>query len=159
MDKQTTADLIETEKNFYKQAKALLENKDDKNYFNRKTRSLDSAEKLAKTDEQKELLLNNYVQTRHQIVFLLFRRRALTENLANSFYEMMSIEEANRRYADKEDERKERQKEMNDKIAVLREEENRLDIFKAVLTGMSEEKAKEELKKYQQGVAQAIKGQ
>ena len=153
-----TKTLIEGEKAFYKEAKALLKEKDDRSYFSKKTEAFNAAEKIAKTDEQRELLLNQYVQARHQLTFLLFRRKALIEDLANKFYDMITIEEANRRYADVEDERKARQDEESKRIAALREEENRLDIFKGVLSGMSEEKAKEELSKYQQSARLAAQG-
>lgn len=152
-------DLIKEEKKFLAEARAQLVAEEDKEYFDRKVKSLKNGEKLAETDEQQELLLNQYVQARHQITFLLFRKRLITDNITEKFLGMMPIEEANKRYADKEDERKARQDEENKRISALREEENKLDIFKGVLSGMTEEKAKEELAKYQQDIRKAVQGQ
>jgi len=149
MENKTTEELLKEEKKFIAEARAQLVTPEDKEYFERKLKSLKNGEKLAETEEQKELLLNQYVQTRHQLTFLLFRKRLITDNLTEQFLGMMPIEEANRRYAEKEDERKKRQDEENTRIMALRDEENKLDIFKGVLSGMSEEKAKEELAKYQ----------
>lgn len=153
---ETIETLIKKEKDFLKEATTLLEDENDKEYFTRKKGIFRTAATLAETPEQKELLLNNLVQARHQIVFLLFRRRLITDNLTEKFLSMMTIEEANRRYAALEDERKARQDEEAKRINVLREEESKLDIFKGVLAGMTKEKAEEELKKYQAEAAKAM---
>lgn len=158
MVEKTTEDFIKEEKEFLKEATKLLEAEADKEYFTRKKGIFRTAEALAETPEQKELLLNNFVQARHQLVFLLFRRRLITDNITEKFLDMMTIEEANRRYADKEDERKKRQDEETKRITELQGEENKLDIFKGVLSGMTKEKAEEELAKYQAQAVKAMKG-
>lgn len=148
--------LIEKEKEFLDEARALLTTEADKEYFEKKIASFKNGEKIAETEEQMELLLNQYVQARHQITFLLFRKQLITDDITAKFLSMMTIEEANERYAKKEDDRKTRQDEENKRISELREEESKLDIFKGVLSGMTEEKAKEELAKYQQDVRKAM---
>lgn len=156
MGPKTIEELIKEEKNFIKEASELLTNETDKEYFTRKKGIFRTAGTLAETPEQKELLLNNLVQTRHQLVFLLFRREIITEEITKKFLSMITIEDANKRYADVEDERKKRQDEEAKRIAELREEENKLDIFKGVLSGMTKEKAEEELAKYQAEAAKAM---
>lgn len=156
MEGKTIEELIKEEKNFIKEASELLTNETDKEYFTRKKGIFRTAGTLAETPEQKELLLNNLVQTRHQLVFLLFRRELITDEITKKFLSMMTIEDANKRYADAEDERKKRQEEESVRINALREEENKLDIFKGVLSGMTKEKAEEELKKYQAEAAKAM---
>lgn len=156
MEGKTIEELIKEEKNFIKEASELLTNETDKEYFTRKKGIFRTAGTLAETPEQKELLFNNLVQTRHQLVFLLFRRELITDEITKKFLSMMTIEEANKRYADVEDERKKRQEEESVRINALREEENKLDIFKGVLSGMTKEKAEEELKKYQAEAAKAM---
>lgn len=156
MEGKTIEELIKEEKNFIKEASELLTNETDKEYFTRKKGIFRTAGTLAETPEQKELLLNNLVQTRHQLVFLLFRRELITDEITKKFLSMMTIEDANKRYADVEDERKKRQEEESVRINALREEENKLDIFKGVLSGMTKEKAEEELKKYQAEAAKAM---
>ncbi len=156
MEGKTIEDLIKEEKTFIKEASELLTNETDKEYFTRKKGIFRTAGALAETPEQKELLLNNLVQTRHQLVFLLFRRELITDEITKKFLSMMTIEDANKRYAAAEDERKARQDEEAKKINALREEENKLDIFKGVLSGMTKEKAEEELKKYQAEAAKAM---
>ena len=148
--------LIKKEKEFLDEARAFLETEADKEYFEKKIASFKNGEKIAETEEQMELLLNQYVQARHQITFLLFRKQLITDDITAKFLSMMTIEEANERYAKKEDDRKTRQDEENKRISELREEESKLDIFKGVLSGMTEEKAKEELAKYQQDVRKAM---
>ena len=156
MEGKTIEELIKEEKNFIKEASELLTNETDKEYFTRKKGIFRTAGTLAETPEQKELLLNNLVQTRHQLVFLLFRRELITDEITKKFLSMMTIEDANKRYAGVEDERKKRQEEESVRINALREEENKLDIFKGVLSGMTKEKAEEELKKYQAEAAKAM---
>ena len=156
MEGKTIEELIKEEKNFIKEASELLTNETDKEYFTRKKGIFRTAATLAETPEQKELLLNNLVQARHQLVFLLFRREIITDEITKKFLSMMTIEDANKRYADVEDERKKRQEEESVRINALREEENKLDIFKGVLSGMTKEKAEEELKKYQAEAAKAM---
>lgn len=156
MEDKTIEELIKEEKAFIKEASELLTNETDKEYFTRKKGIFRTAGTLAETQEQKELLLNNLVQTRHQLVFLLFRRELITDEITKKFLSMMTIEDANKRYAAVEDERKARQEEEAKKINALREEENKLDIFKGVLSGMTKEKAEEELKKYQAEAAKAM---
>lgn len=156
MEQKTIEELIKEEKNFIKEASELLTNETDKEYFTRKKGIFRTAGTLAETPEQKELLLNNLVQTRHQLVFLLFRRELITDEITKKFLAMPTIEEANKRYAEVEDERKKRQDEEAKRINALREEENKLDIFKGVLSGMTKEKAEEELKKYQAEAAKAM---
>ena len=156
MGDKTIGELIKEEKAFIKEASELLTNETDKEYFTRKKGIFRTAGTLAETPEQKELLLNNLVQTRHQLVFLLFRRELITDEITKKFLSMMTIEDANKRYADVEDERKKRQEEESVRINALREEENKLDIFKGVLSGMTKEKAEEELKKYQAEAAKAM---
>ena len=156
MEDKTIEELIKEEKNFIKEASEALTNETDKEYFTRKKGIFRTAGTLAETPEQKELLLNNLVQTRHQLVFLLFRRELITDEITKKFLSMMTIEDANKRYADVEEERKKRQEEESVRINALREEENKLDIFKGVLSGMTKEKAEEELKKYQAEAAKAM---
>lgn len=156
MQDKTIEELIKEEKAFLKDASSLLDNETDKEYFTRKKGIFRTAGILAETPEQKELLLNNLVQARHQLVFLLFRRELITDEITKKFLSMMTIEDANKRYADVEDERKARQDEEAKRVAELREEENKLDIFKGVLSGMTKEKAEEELAKYQAEAAKAM---
>ena len=158
MGDKTIEELIKEEKAFLKEASELLTNETDKEYFTRKKGIFRTAGTLAETPEQKELLFNNFVQARHQLVFLLFRRRLITDDITNRFLEMPTIEEANKRYAAVEDERKKRQDEEAVRINELREEENKLDVFKGVLSGMTKEKAEEELAKYQAAAEGAMKG-
>lgn len=155
---KTIEELIKEEKAFIKEASELLTNETDKEYFTRKKGIFRTAGTLAETPEQKELLYNNLVQTRHQLVFLLFRRELITDEITKKFLGMMTIEDANKRYAAVEDERKKRQDEEAVRINELREEENKLDVFKGVLSGMTKEKAEEELAKYQAAAEGAIKG-
>lgn len=159
MEKFPQIEKIEAEKAFMKDATALLESDADKKYFKNKKKAFQAARALADTEEQFELLLNNYVQARHQITFLLYRKGLITENLSNRFLAMEPIEDANKRYADIEQQRKNRQDEEQKRINELKDEEDKLDIFKAVLSGMSQEKAEEELKKYQEQVANIVKQQ
>lgn len=155
---KTIEELIKEEKAFIKEASELLTNETDKEYFTRKKGIFRTAGTLAETPEQKELLYNNLVQTRHQLVFLLFRRELITDEITKKFLSMMTIEDANKRYAAVEDERKKRQDEEAVRINELREEENKLDVFKGVLSGMTKEKAEEELAKYQAAAEGAMKG-
>ena len=156
MGEKTIEDLIKDEKAFLKECTTLLQDENDKTYFTRKKGIFRTAEALADTPEQKELLFNNFVQARHQLVFLLFRRQLITDDVTKKFLGMMTIEDANKRYAAVEDERKKRQDEESVRIKELQEEENKLDIFKGVLSGMTKEKAEEELAKYKAAAEKAM---
>lgn len=151
--------MLAEEKQFMKTASALLKDKADIDYFKKLKQNYATAEKIAETDEQKELLLNKFVQARHQIVFLLFRKGLLPDEIKDTFLEMETIEDANKRYAEKEKERLDRQDAESKRLHALKEEEDKMDIFKAVLNGMDEEKAKAELQKYQEEASKAIQAQ
>ena len=161
MDSEARAKIkleIKTEKNFLKNATALITGEDDSKYFKEHKKFLQAGEALADTEEKLTLVLAELVQLRNKAVFLLFRKGKLTPSLTSEFHTLPSIEDMMERVKTFAKTREERQAELKKLIDEAHEEENRMDIFKAVCNGMSEEKAKEELARYEDRLKQAMQG-
>lgn len=146
MNKLLQAEL-DKEKAFMKSATDLLENTSDKDYFKKQKQGFMRAEPIADTDEKAELLLNQYAVARHQIFFLLYRKHLVNKEVTDMFFDLVTLEAANARYAKVTEDRIARQNELQERMKVLAEEEKSLDVFRAVMSGYS--KSKEEAEQMQ----------
>lgn len=151
--------LIKEEKEFLKEATALLEDEDDIKYFKEHKRWLQTGEGLADNQEKEALIRYQYTDLRNKVTFLLFRLGKLTDELEKKFRSMDSIEEVRKSVESYAKLREEDQAVVKKEVERLHEAENRLDIFKAVCNGMSVEDAKAQLAKYEEQIKKAVQGQ
>lgn len=153
---------IKAEKDFIKKGRDILKTEtfsdDDRKFFSDAKKANQTAEAIADTEEKMTLLLVQYAQIRNKMVFLLFRKNALTPELEKNFRSLPSIEDVAEMYKEFEKQHTAEREEIQKLIDKDREKEHKLDIFKGVLNGMSVEQAEEQLKKYESQVKQAVQG-
>lgn len=142
-----------------KDALAKLTNENDIARFSTIPEIFNNAAGMTNGNAMNESLLKGWmVSQANNIVFLLWRRGILDDEIEKAYRELPSTEEATEDYEAllKED------KAIADEIEAKRKEymngQHELDIFKAVLNGMSKEQAEEQAKKYQEQLAQAMRG-
>ena len=147
---------IKLEKEFLKKATLLLDDEKDAAYFKDKKKAFQAAEKLADTDEKKAILWGQYGMIRNQITFLLFRTGKLTKEVEEEFRGLTPIEALTASIGEFDAARKEEEDKFKDYARKKYEDEQKLEIFKAVCNGMSEEDAKAKLADYEKQVKQSM---
>lgn len=147
---------IKLEKNFLKKASLLVKDEKDANYFKEKKKALQAAEKLADDDEKKAMLWGQYGMVRNQLAFLLFRTSDLTKEVEDEFRSLPPLEVLDATVKVFEEAHKKEEDEFKAFAQKKYEEEQKLDIFKAVCNGMSEEEAKAKLAEYEAQVKQSM---
>lgn len=91
----------------------------------------------------------------NSVAFLLWRRGILTEELEAMYRELPTAEEAVKDFEEFEKANAARAQELEAARKEYMDEQHVTDIFKAVLNGMSKEKAEQEYQKMQEQIAQA----
>lgn len=147
---------IKLEKEFLKKATPLLDDEKDATYFKDKKKAFQAAEKLADTDEKKAILWGQYGMVRNQLTFLLFRTGKLTKEIEDEFRGLTPIEALTASIGEFDAARKEEEDKFKEIARTKYEEEQKLEIFKAVCNGMSEEDAKAKLTEYENQVKQSM---
>ena len=106
-----------------------------------------------------EALLKGWmVSQANNMVFLLWRRGILTDEIEKAYRALPSTEEALVDYNALEAEDKKVADELEAKRREYMDGQHELDIFKAVLNGIPKDKAEAQYKAYQEKMAQAVKG-
>lgn len=150
-------DKIKEEKEFLKEATALIEDENDKKFFTKAKRNLQSGEALADDDEKLAILWYHLASNRNKLIFLLFRTGALTKEIEEKFRKMTAIEDIAKKVEEYDAEHKKKEEEFKAIAQKEYEAEQKMDIFKAVCNGMPEEEAKAKLKQYEEQVAQSMR--
>ena len=147
---------IKAEKEFLKKATLLVDDEKDAKYFKDKKKAFQAAEKIADTDEKKAMLWGQYGMIRNQLTFLLFRTGKLTKELEDEFRSLTPIEALTATIGEFDAARKEEEDRFKELARAKYEEEQKLEIFKAVCNGMSEEDAKAKLTDYENQVKKSM---
>lgn len=109
--------------------------------------------------DYKEAMLKGWmVSQANNMVFLLWRRGILTPEIEATYRELPSTEEAVKDYDEFEDEQKAVADDLEAQRRVFAEKQHEIDIFKAVLNGMSKQQAEARYEEYRAQVAKAMKG-
>lgn len=98
------------------------------------------------------------VSQANNMMFLLFRRELITPEIDELYRKLISTEEAVKDYDRFEDEMKADAEALEEQRKAYAEKQHGIDIFKAVLNGMSKEQAEAEYEKYKAQLAQAMRG-
>lgn len=125
-------------------------------YFENLPEIFNNASGMINGNEKAEALLKGWmVSQASQTVFYLWRRNILTDEIEKAFRELPLTEEA---VEDWENFQKADQK-VADELEAKRKEymngQHEIDIFKAVLNGVSKDQAEAEYKEYQKNLARA----
>lgn len=147
---------IKAEKDFLKKASLLVKDEKDAEYFKEKKKALQAAEKLADDDEKKTMLWGQFGMVRNQLTFLLFRTGDLTKEVEDEFRKLPPLEALDAAVKVFGEAHKKEEDEFKALAQKKYEEEQKLDIFKAVCNGMSEEEAKAKLAEYEAQVKKSM---
>ena len=130
----------------------------DKDYFKNQKKISRTASSYATTTEMLSLFFLQLVQERNKLVFLLFRKGLLTEDLEKRFRELPPIEKAFEYYNEEKEKTNAVFEERNKQFAEFKKEQDKVEVFKAILNGMSAEDAEAKLKEYNEEMKKAVQG-
>lgn len=141
-----------------KKALEILTDENDLAHFSNVPEIFNNASGMANGDEYCEAMLKGWmVSQANNIMFLLWRRGLLTKELEDEYRKLPSTEEAVEDFDGFEKANAEKANELEAARKEFMDAQHKTDIFKAVLNGMSKEKAEEEYAKMQAQIEAASK--
>lgn len=141
-----------------KKALEILTDDNDLAHFSNVPEIFNNASGMVNGDEYCEAMLKGWmVSQANNIMFLLWRRGLLTQELENEYRELPSTEEAVKDFEGFEKANAEKANELEAARKEFMDAQHKTDIFKAILNGMSKEKAEEEYAKMQAQIEAASK--
>lgn len=141
-----------------KKALEILTDENDLAHFSNVPEIFNNASGMVNGDEYCEAMLKGWmVSQANNIMFLLWRRGLLTQELEAEYRELPSTEEAVKDFEGFEKANAEKANELEAARKEFMDAQHKTDIFKAVLNGMSKEKAEEEYAKMQAQIEAASK--
>ena len=133
-----------------KKALEILTDENDLAHFSNVPEIFNNASGMVNGDEYCEAMLKGWmVSQANNVMFLLWRRGLLTQELEDEYRELPSTEEAVKDFEGFEKANAEKANELEAARKEFMDAQHKTDIFKAVLNGMSKEKAEEEYAKMQ----------
>lgn len=141
-----------------KKALEILTDENDLAHFSNVPEIFNNASGMVNGDEYCEAMLKGWmVSQANNIMFLLWRRNLLTMELEDEYRELPSTEEAVKDFEGFEKANAEKANELEAARKEFMDAQHKTDIFKAILNGMSKEKAEEEYAKMQAQIEAASK--
>lgn len=141
-----------------KKALEILTDENDLAHFSNVPEIFNNASGMVNGDEYCEAMLKGWmVSQANNIMFLLWRRGLLTQELEAEYRELPSTEEAVKDFEGFEKANAEKANELEAARKEFMDAQHKTDIFKAILNGMSKEKAEEEYAKMQAQIEAASK--
>lgn len=141
-----------------KKALEILTDENDLAHFSNVPEIFNNASGMVNGDEYCEAMLKGWmVSQANNVMFLLWRRGLLTQELEDEYRELPSTEEAVKDFDGFERANAEKANELEAARKEFMDAQHKTDIFKAVLNGMSKEKAEEEYAKMQAQIEAASK--
>lgn len=141
-----------------KKALEILTDENDLAHFSNVPEIFNNASGMVNGDEYCEAMLKGWmVSQANNVMFLLWRRGLLTKELEAEYRELPSTEEAVKDFEGFEKANAEKANELEAARKEFMDAQHKTDIFKAILNGMSKEKAEEEYTKMQAQIEAASK--
>lgn len=141
-----------------KKALEILTDENDLAHFSNVPEIFNNASGMVNGDEYCEAMLKGWmVSQANNVMFLLWRRGLLTKELEDEYRELPSTEEAVKDFDGFEKANAEKANELEAARKEFMDAQHKTDIFKAILNGMSKEKAEEEYAKMQAQIEAASK--
>ena len=141
-----------------RKALEILTDENDLAHFSNVPEIFNNASGMVNGDEYCEAMLKGWmVSQANNVMFLLWRRGLLTKELEDEYRELPSTEEAVKDFDGFEKANAEKANELEAARKEFMDAQHKTDIFKAVLNGMSKEKAEEEYAKMQAQIEAASK--
>lgn len=155
--------MTETVEPIYKEALDVIEkatpqldDEKQKEYFTKIAESIRTASGLVNEDEEKLVrLCDAAVKYANQVMFILYRSDKTTDELTAAFRALPSAEYTGEEVRKIEAERQKRIDEINSMHEQIVNEQKDLDIFTAVIAGMSKEEAEKKMAQYEEEVRAA----
>lgn len=155
--------MTETVEPIYKEALDIIEkatpqldDEKQKEYFTKIAESIRTASGLVNEDEEKLVrLCDAAVKYANQVMFILYRSDKTTDELTAAFRALPSAEYTGEEVRKIEAERQKRIDEINSMHEQIVNEQKDLDIFTAVIAGMSKEEAEKKMAQYEEEVRAA----
>lgn len=155
--------MTETVEPIYKEALDVIEkatpqldDEKQKEYFTKIAESIRTASGLINEDEEKLVrLCDAAVKYANQVMFILYRSDKTTDELTAAFRALPSAEYTGEEVRKIEAERQKRIDEINSMHEQIVNEQKDLDIFTAVIAGMSKEEAEKKMAQYEEEVRAA----
>lgn len=139
---------------FITNALAVLTDENDIAQYSRLPEIFNNAAGMVNDNAECIAMLKGWMVSKaNSVAFLLWRRGILTEELEKEYRALPSAEEAVVDFEEFEKASSAKAAELEAARKKFMEEQHVSDIFKAVLNGMSKEKAEEEYKKMQEKIA------
>lgn len=133
-----------------------LDDEKQKEYFTKIAESIRTASGLINEDEEKLVrLCDAAVKYANQVMFILYRSDKTTDELTAAFRALPSAEYTGEEVRKIEAERQKRIDEINSMHEQIVNEQKDLDIFTAVIAGMSKEEAEKKMAQYEEEVRAA----
>lgn len=141
-----------------KTLKEKLADDDQKKYFDNVVTSLETASTMVDGQEEKAARMEDAaVKFVNQLAFILFRNGTITEEEAAAFRELPAPEETSKKVKAFEEAHQAKIDEINEMQKAVMEERKGLDLFLAIISGMTKEEAEKRMAQYEKQVAEAIK--
>lgn len=131
-------------------AAPVIEDEKQKEYFTKTAESIRVASGLVNGNTEKLIRLQDAaVRYANQAMFILFRSDKIDDELSNAFRELATPEFTGDEVRKYENARQERIDNINNMHQEIIEEQKDLDIFTAVIAGMSKEEAEAKMAEYE----------
>lgn len=138
---------------------ALLTDKKDIERFEPIKEIFNNAAGMVNGNEYCEAILKGWmVSQANNIVFLLWRRGIMTPEIEEAYRKLPTTEEAVKDFDEFEKSVQDEANALEEQRKAFAEKQHEIDIFKAVLNGMSKEKAEAEYEKYKAQIAKTMRG-
>ncbi len=138
---------------FMSAAVGLLNDEKQKEYFTKTIDALKTASELVGDSEEKlARLCDAGIKYANQLAFILFRQNALSEELTSQFRLLVTPEYTAEKVRDFEDVRQSKIDSINKQQQEVMSEQKDLDIFTAVIAGLSKEEAERRMAEHEQQI-------
>ena len=135
-----------------------LTDEDQKKYFEKVLSSLNVAAGMVGDDEEKQVrIVDAAVKYVNQLAFILFRNGSISEEETAEFRELPAPEETSKKVREFEDAHQAKIDAINEQQKAIMDERKGLDLFLAIISGMSEEEAKAKMAQYEAQIARMNK--
>ena len=144
----TKEEVVNLAKKIMAEGTPLLTDEAQKEYFTKTLESLETAQGMIDNEEKETRMQDAAVKFANQLCFILFREGVITPELTDQLRSLPTPESTTEGVKTFTDERDARIKALNEAHAVIVDEQKNLDLFLAVIAGMSEEEAARRMKEH-----------
>lgn len=136
--------------------KDLVKDEGNKNYFDKISGYVENAiEAMADNEEKHAMLEDAVTRWANQLSFILFREGTLTKEAEEEFRSFKPVDETTAKTKEFQDARQAEIDDINAKHAEIIKRQKGIDIFQAIIGGMTKEQAKEKLEEYEAKLEEA----